>query len=153
MTDRALRVAVAALALVGSAIAAYLVYVHYAGISPICVAGGGGCERVQTSRYAEFAGVPVALIGLIGYVAILASTFVPGDTGRMLGALLGLGAFGFSAYLTYLELFEIDAICQWCVGSAVVSTLIAIVTCVRMVRGPDLAPSAAPPGTPVGVGS
>jgi uncharacterized membrane protein len=81
--------------------------------------------------------VPVALLGLIGYVGILASTFVPADAGRLLGALLGLGAFGFSAYLTYLELFEIDAICQWCVGSAVVSTLIAILASVRMVRGPE----------------
>lgn len=137
MTDRGLRVAVAALALVGIGVASYLVYVHYAGISPICLAGGGGCEKVQSSRYAEFVGVPVALIGLIGYVAIFASSLVPGDAGRMLGALLGLGAFGFSAYLTYLELVEIDAICQWCVGSAVISTLIAILTCVRMVRGPD----------------
>jgi len=135
MTDRGLRLAIAALALVGIGIASYLVYVHYAGISPICVSGGGGCERVQSSKYADLAGVPVALVGLIGYVIILASTLVPGDTGRMLGALLGLGAFGFSAYLTYLELFEINAICQWCLGSAIVATLIAILASIRMVRG------------------
>jgi uncharacterized membrane protein len=150
MTDRGLRLAIRALALVGIGIASYLVYVHYADISPICVSGGGGCERVQASKYAEVAGVPVALIGLIGYVIILASTFVPGENGRMLGALLGLGAFGFSAYLTYLELFEIDAICQWCVGSAIVATLIAILASIRMVRGPDgvTAPAGSPAAAP-----
>jgi uncharacterized membrane protein len=137
MTDRRLRLAIVALAVVGVVISSYLVYVHYRGISPICVSGGGGCEKVQNSRYAEFAGVPVALLGLIGYLAIIAGTFVQGDLGRMLGALLGLGAFGFSAYLTYLELFEIRAICQWCVASAVVATLIAILASIRLVRGPD----------------
>ena len=68
MSDRQLRVTVAVLALLGLAVAGYLTYVHYAELEPIC-AGGGGCERVQNSSYAELAGIPVALLGLIGYAA------------------------------------------------------------------------------------
>jgi uncharacterized membrane protein len=132
MSERRLFLVTAGLAAVGTAIAAYLTWVHYADIKPICAGGGGGCEKVQTSSYAELAGVPVALIGLIGYLAILASLLVPGEAGRMGGAVLALVGFGFSAYLTYLELFEIDAICQWCVASAVVMTALAIATTARL---------------------
>src|SRR4051812_6051390 len=108
MTARRLLLVTAGLAVVGAAIAGYLTWVHYADVEPICAGGGGGCEKVQTSSYAELAGVPVALIGLIGYLAILGSLLVPGEAGRVGGALLALAGFGFSAYLTYLELFEID---------------------------------------------
>jgi uncharacterized membrane protein len=132
VTDGRLRVAIAALAVVGIAIATYLTYVHYADVEAFCVAGGGGCERVQTSDYAELAGIPVAVLGLIGYALILGSLFVPGDPGRLAGAVLALSGFGFSAYLTYRELFTIDAICQWCVASAVVMTLLAVLTVWRL---------------------
>ncbi len=83
-----------------------------------------GCETVQKSKYAELAGVPVALIGLIGYVGILASFLLRGDNGRLARVALTAIGFAFSAYLTYLELFEIHAICQWCVGSAVIMTVL-----------------------------
>jgi uncharacterized membrane protein len=128
MSDRHLRVAVAVLALLGLAVAGYLTYVHYAELEPICAGGGGGCERVQNSSYAELAGVPVALLGLVGYALILLSLWVPGDTGRVAGALFALIGFGLSACLTWLELFEIDAICQWCVVSAVLMTALALIT-------------------------
>ena len=88
---------------------------------------------MQSSSYAELAGVPVALLGLIGYAAILAAALLPGETAgsRRLIALVG---FGFSLYLTYLELFGINAICQWCVASAVIMTVLAVLTGVRAVR-------------------
>jgi uncharacterized membrane protein len=133
MSERRLRVAAAVLALAGLAVAGYLTWVHYADLEPICAGGSGGCERVQTSDYAELAGVPVALLGLIGYGAILASLAIPGDAGRFAGAVLALAGFGFSAWLTYVELFEIDAICQWCVASAVIMTALAVVTTLRFV--------------------
>jgi uncharacterized membrane protein len=133
MSERRLRIAVAVLALAGLVVAGYLTWVHYADLEPICAGGSGGCERVQTSEYAELAGVPVALLGLIGYAAILASLAVPGEAGRFAGALLALAGFGFSAWLTYVELFEIDAICQWCVASAVIMTALAVVTSLRFV--------------------
>ncbi len=136
MTERRLRRAIGALALAGLAVAGYLTYVHYAGIEPVCAGGGGGCERVQSSSYAELAGVPVALLGLIGYGLILASLALPGDGGRFAGMLLALVGFGFSAYLTWVELVEIEAICQWCVVSAVLMTGLAVATSARAVIAP-----------------
>ena len=131
MSDRSLRVAIAALATVGVGIAAYLTYVHYAGLHPLCLASGG-CEQVQSSRYAKLAGVPVAVLGLGGYLAILASLLVRGEAGRAGGACLALAGFGFSAYLTYRELFTIKAVCQWCVASAILMTLLAVLTTIRL---------------------
>jgi uncharacterized membrane protein len=125
--------AIAALAALGLAVAAYLTYVHYAGVEPICT-GGGGCERVQTSSYAKLAGVPVALLGVAGSLGILASLRVPGERGVAITALLALAGFGFSLYLTYLELFEIDAICQWCVASAALMTALAGLSVARLLR-------------------
>jgi len=132
MTDRALRNAALALALAGVGIASYLVYVHYSGTEPICSISHG-CATVQKSSYAKLAGVPVALIGLLGYVAILASLFARGATGRMAGAGMALVGLGFSGWLTYLEAERIHAWCQWCVGSAVVMTLLAVVLAWRFV--------------------
>ena len=133
LSDRHLRRAALVLALAGLGVAGYLTYVHYAELEPLCGLGGD-CERVQTSVYAEVAGVPVALLGLAGYALILASLFVRGDLGLVGGAALALIGFGFSAYLTYRELFTIEAICSWCVASAVLLTLLAVVTCLRVVR-------------------
>jgi len=135
VTDGRLRLVAAALALAGLAISIYLTVVHYDHNALVCVSGGGGCEKVQTSDYAELAGVPVALIGAIGYALILASLALPGDTGRFAGALLVLVGLGFSLYLTYLELFVIDAICQWCVASAVVMAALTATVLARFLKG------------------
>ncbi len=134
MSDGKLRLLAAALGLAGLAIAIYLTVVHYDHSAPVCVGGGGGCEKVQSSDYAELAGVPVALIGAIGYALILASLLLPGDAGRFAGALLGLVGVGFSVYLTYLELFVIDAICQWCVVSALSMAALAVLGVLRLLR-------------------
>ena len=123
------------LALIGLGVAGYLTYVHYAGIQPVCGIGAG-CEKVQTSEWAELAGVPVALLGLLGYAGILAALFIEREEALVAAALIALVGFGFSAYLTYRELFTIDAICLWCVASAVVMTLLAIVTTARLLRAP-----------------
>jgi uncharacterized membrane protein len=136
VSDRALRTAGLVLAVLGIAVAGYLVYVHYADVDPVCNIAHG-CHKVQTSDYAKLAGVPVALLGLIGYVGILAALLAPGETARMAAALLSLVGFGFSMYLTYRELFTIDAICQWCVASAILMTGLAILTTWRLLREPD----------------
>jgi uncharacterized membrane protein len=133
MTDRRLGIAITVLGFLGLGIATYLTYVHYAGLEPICAASRG-CEIVQQSKYAEFAGIPVPVLGLVGYIGILLSLLIPGDIGRAATALLALFGFGFSAYLTYLEIYKIKAICQWCVGSAIVMTIIAILAFVRLVK-------------------
>jgi uncharacterized membrane protein len=142
--DRRLRLAAIVLAVIGLGVAGYLTYVHYAGEPPACGLGGD-CHKVQSSEWAKLAGVPVALLGLIGYAAILASLFVRTETGLMAGALLSLVGFGFSAYLTYRELFTIEAICQWCVSSAVIMTLLPIITTARLLRAEPSPPREAVP--------
>ena len=136
MSDRRLRRVAIVLALIGLGVSAYLTYIHYEGIKPVCGLGGD-CEKVQTSEWAYLAGVPVALLGLIGYVVILATLFSEREEALVAGALVALVGFGFSAYLTYRELFTIDAICPWCVASAVIVTLLAILTTVRLLRAPS----------------
>ena len=118
--------AIAGLALLGLAISAYLTWVHYAGIEPVCT-GISDCERVQSSDYAELVGIPVAVLGLVGYSAILASLW----TRVEVTALLSYFAVAFSAYLTWAELFRIEAICQWCVASALITLAIAVLATVR----------------------
>jgi uncharacterized membrane protein len=138
MSDRRLRAMIVAVAVLGLGVAGYLTYVHYAGLRPVCLAGGGGCETVQASDYAKLAGVPVALIGLIGYAAILATLLLPHEPETLAGAALAMIGFGFSAYLTYRELFTIEAICQWCVASAVLMTVLLALTLTRALRAPEI---------------
>jgi uncharacterized membrane protein len=132
VTDRLLRTAAGAIVLAGIGVAGYLTYVHYAGLQPFCAGGSHGCERVQSSSYARLGGLPVALLGLAGYVAIAVALAAPGERARLAAAALTIIGFGFSAYLTYLELFVIHAICQWCVASAVLLTILAVLTVWRL---------------------
>ena len=136
MSDRGLRLAIAVLALVGLGVAGYLTYVHYAGIKVLCLSSGG-CETVQASRYAKLAGIPVATLGLAGYALLLGSVFLRGELGKVAGAAVALVGFGFSAYLTYREVFTIQAICQWCVASAAIMTVLAALTTYRLLRFDD----------------
>jgi uncharacterized membrane protein len=137
-TDRRLRIAAIVLCVIGLGIAAYLTYVHYQGIKIACPVSGG-CETVQGSVYAKLAGIPVPVLGLVGYAGIIGTLlFVPGDLGRIAGFGMALAGFLFSVYLTYREVFTIKAICPYCVTSAVCMTLLAIITGIRAIRGPDL---------------
>ena len=130
-----LRTASIAVGLAGLAIAGYLTIVHYAGGEPVC-AIAHGCATVQKSTYAELLGVPVALLGLLGYVGILAALVRDGEQGRTAAAFLSLAGFGFSAWLTYVEVARLDAICIWCVASAICMTLLAGLSAVRLVAAP-----------------
>jgi uncharacterized membrane protein len=133
MSDRTLRAAIAAVALAGLGIAGYLTYVHYAGVKPVCLSSGG-CETVQSSRYAKLAGISVAVLGLAGYVVVFATAWLRGEFAKLVGAAAALVGFGFSLYLTYREVFTIEAICQWCVASAVLMTVLAGLTTHRLLR-------------------
>jgi uncharacterized membrane protein len=139
VTDRRLRLLIAALCLIGIGVAGYLTYEHYSGGDVKCFIAHG-CATVQKSQWASLAGIPVAVLGLIGYVGLLGSLLIRGDAGRIIGSAIALPGFAFSMYLTYRELYSIHAICAWCVTSAVLMTLLAILTSVRFVRGDDPAP-------------
>ncbi len=137
MSARALRITLLVLAVIGLGIASYLTYVHYAGIKPACTAGES-CTKVQTSIYSKLAGVPVALIGLLGYIGIVGSLLVPqGETTRLATMSFTVVGFGFSAYLTYRELFSIHAICEWCASSAGIMTILMCLSVWRFLRGDD----------------
>jgi uncharacterized membrane protein len=140
VSEQNLRIAAGALALAGIGVATYISIAEFGGGTPVCLAGGHGCETVARSHYSHLAGINVAVIGIAGYVLLLIAALVPGDLGRFGGFLTALVGFGFSAYLTYLELFVIDAICQWCVASAVIMAVSLAVAGARAVAytGRDL---------------
>ena len=123
------------LTVIGLGVAIYLTYVHYSGSKPACTAGES-CLKVQTSQWSKLAGVPVALIGLVGYISILGSLLVPDrEESRLVTLGLTLIGFLFSGYLTYRELFSIHAICEWCASSAVILTILLICAVIRYVVG------------------
>lgn len=138
MTDRALRACVAAIALAGTAVAAYLTYVHYQPDALICTSSGG-CETVQESSYAELAGIPVALLGLVAWVAVLVLVAWDSELARTLVAALALGAAAFALYLVTLQAFVIDAWCVWClVNDVVLVPLLVILAVWRVLREPEV---------------
>jgi uncharacterized membrane protein len=124
-SERNLRILAALLAIAGIGVATYITIAESGGGALKCVVGGHGCQTVAESKYAELAGINVAVIGILGYAVL------PGDAARFGGFLTALVGFGFSAYLTYLELFVIDAICQWCVTSAVLMTISLAIAAAR----------------------
>ena len=132
---RALRIASLVLSILGIGVAGYLTWVHYGDISLLCVGGGGGCATVQASDQSKLLGIPVALLGLLSYLALLVLNALRGDLARTGAALIAIVGFGFSVYLTIESVTVIEATCQWCLASLVIMTLMAIVTVTRLVRG------------------
>jgi uncharacterized membrane protein len=136
MSARTLRIVLIVLAVIGMCWASYLTYVHYSGEAPVCSIKGNPCAQVQKSAYSELAGVPVALIGAVGYLVILGTLLASdGETGRFATAALTLGGFGFSVYLTYREVFTLHKICEDCVASAVIMTILMCLSVWRFLRG------------------
>ena len=134
------RASAIAVAVIGLGIASYLTIVHYTGGVSVC-AIAHGCETVQKSDYSELAGIPVAVLGLVGYVGILAALIRDDERSREVAAFLSILGFGFSAWLTYTEIALIDAICIWCVGSAICMTILAALNVSRalIASPPELA--------------
>jgi uncharacterized membrane protein len=126
-----MRIALGVLSAVGLMISAYLTWTHYLGLPPVCISGSGGCEIVQSSRYATIFGVPVATLGVVGYAGLLFAAMMRGEVGVYVGLLLALVGTLFSAYLTYLEVFVIHALCQWCLASVAIMVGALICAAVR----------------------
>ena len=124
---------VAFFATLGIGVASYIAIVEAGGGTPACIAGGGGCETVAASSYSHLAGINIAVFGILSYVAIFLTAFFATDLARFAGFAFTLGGFGYSVFLTYLEIFKIEAICQWCVGSAVLMTILFALSAIRLV--------------------
>ena len=127
--DRIRFIAIVALSVFGFAVSIYLLGVHLGGVPAVCL-GVGDCEAVNTSRYSELLGIPVALLGAGAYLALIATALldwrgVYADYARRAQFFIAALGVAFSAYLTYVELFILGAICPWCVFSAIAITLIA----------------------------
>ena len=142
--ERTLRYASTVLCVIGLIIASYVAITVAGGGVPQCVGGGGGCATVEKSKYSEMVGVHISYFGLIGYALILGTSLWKGDRARVGAFILAMVGFGFSMYLTYLELWTIKAICQWCIGSALMMTLLFILATTRVLKyygldgaGPD----------------
>jgi uncharacterized membrane protein len=134
VSERSLRIWAGGIAAVGIGVATYISVADASGGAPACLAGGHGCATVAHSRYSHLAGINVAVLGIVGYALLLAAALARGDAARFGGFAAALVGFGFSAYLTYLELFVIDAICQWCVASAFLMSLLLGINAVRAFR-------------------
>jgi len=134
------RMGAALLSLLGLFVSAYL-YLYKIGRIGTLACGTGGCETVQTSEWSRFAGVEVALIGVVGYglllvVALVSLRPVLSELrwpAALLTALAGGGVL-FTAYLTGLELFVIHAICRWCVGSATIIVTLFVLALLELRR-------------------
>jgi uncharacterized membrane protein len=129
MTEGRLRTAVAIFAVAGLCVASYLTYSRYAGTQLFCATGG--CETVQHSRYAVIAGVPVAVLGLAGYLTFLLTAVFRATAAVVAGVCAALFAVLFSTYLLLAQLFLIHAVCQWCVVSDVIVSILAFLCAAR----------------------
>jgi uncharacterized membrane protein len=151
-------VALMLLSLLGMADSGYLFWKHRrstllttgTGGSNFCQAGG--CDLVSQGKYAEVKGIPVAAFGIAGYLALLALSVMAAALGgrSLMWGIVGISGIGVvvSAFLVYLQVAVIGAICSWCVLSAFTMTSIFIlsVLLVRRMRPLDLSEPAAQEG-------
>jgi uncharacterized membrane protein len=132
VSDRRLRLVAALVALAGLLVAGYLTRAHYGDGSLVCPVGGG-CETVQESEYAELAGIPVALLGLVAYAVLLALILWDAPLARLAAAALALTGLIFSAFLLVVQAFVIEAFCIWCLANdVVIAPALALLTGLRL---------------------
>jgi uncharacterized membrane protein len=130
-STRVIRASLAVVGLVGLAVSTYLTVERALGRAPSCVIGGG-CSVVQASRYSELVGVPVAWLGIAGYLGIILAAVLPGPRGALLGLFVTTISVGFSGWLTYVELAKIKEVCAWCVVSAILAVIAFGLSLLRM---------------------
>jgi uncharacterized membrane protein len=134
-----LRLASIILAFIGAAVSIYLLVLKYTQAVVMC-AGNHGCITVSNSAYSMIYGVPVALLGFAGYIVIAVQLLLENKMAilKEQGTLFILGetliGLIFSAYLTWIELYVIHAICPFCVASAIIMTLLFILAVIRLVK-------------------
>ena len=129
------------LTIIGLLVSIYMTIYKITSNDSMCI-GSGDCKTVNASRYAEVYGIPVALLGVVGYSAILAVLLLerrPGffqQNGSLLFFGLSLTGFLFSLYLIFVEVALIKAYCPFCITSQAAMTLIFIISVIRLVRQP-----------------
>jgi uncharacterized membrane protein len=130
MSDSRLGILTAVLALAGAAVSGHIVWVRLSGGELACTTGG--CATVQSSAYAEIAGIPVALAGLVAFLLLGATAFSRATGARAFGASLALTALAFSAYLLVIQLAVIEAVCDWCLASDAITSAVAVAAVLRL---------------------
>jgi uncharacterized membrane protein len=133
LSEGTLQRVIAFLAALGIGVAAYIAIADANSGSPVCLGGGSGCETVARSSWSHLAGVNIAVFGILGYALLLATAFFADDLARFAGFLLALAGFGYSVFLTYVELFKIEATCQWCLASAILMTILFGLCAARLI--------------------
>jgi uncharacterized membrane protein len=130
-----------ALAALGVLVSAYMTIYKLTDNKSMCL-GNGGCSVVNSSIYSEVHGIPVAVIGIAGYAAILSTLLLEGrsrffeDNAVMLVFGLALAGFLFTLYLIYVELALIHALCPFCITSQVSITILFMLSVTRLAREP-----------------
>lgn len=137
-TATAVRMAILFLGVAGIGISGYLTYVHYQNVSPVCLKVTN-CELVLSSPFAAIWGVPMSIFGLAIYSLLTTLGIIhmrAKQDGQVSIALMiystALAGTLFSAYLYYLEIFEIHAFCTWCIASSVVMVSILILSLINL---------------------
>lgn len=131
------------LTVIGLLVATYMTIYKWTNNEAMCL-GSGDCGTVNASRYADVNGIPVALIGVLGYAAILGMLVFENRTdflrqnATLLTFGLSLTGFLFTVWLIYVEIFRINALCPFCVTSQTVMTIIFILSIIRLARQPQL---------------
>jgi uncharacterized membrane protein len=139
--ENRLRQITIALTVIGLLVSIYMTIYKVTNNESMCI-GSSGCSEVNASRYSEINGIPVAVLGVIGYTAILALLFLeqrPGvfqQNGTMMFFGVSLLGFLFTLYLIYLEVALIKAYCPFCLTSQAVMIVIFIISVIRLVRQP-----------------
>ncbi len=128
------------LGVVGMALAGYLTYVHYNEDALVCTVGG--CETVQQSDYSTMFGIPIAIFGFLMFLTVTLLALarmtergpLPSDMATMAAWTLLLTSLLYYAYLTYIEIWDLEAVCQWCVMSSIVALLMFAIESVLLTR-------------------
>jgi uncharacterized membrane protein len=139
--DKRLRNITVALLVIGLFVSIYMTIYKVTNNESMCI-GSSGCSEVNASRYSEINGIPVAVLGIVGYTALLALLFLeqrPGiiqQNGTMMFFGISLIGFLFTLYLIYLEVALIKAYCPFCLTSQAMMTIIFIISVIRLIRQP-----------------
>ena len=129
------------LTIIGLLVSIYMTIYKITSNDSMCI-GSGDCKTVNASRYAEVYGVPVAVLGVLGYSAILAVLLLEPrvefleENGTLAFFGLSLVGFLFTLYLIFVEVALIKAYCPFCITSQTVMTIIFIISVIRLVRQP-----------------